>query len=509
VSVLAGVLLDVVAEAKNGPTQAEQDAITGARSLRDFIRIAWPIIEPGVEYVDGWHITAIAEHLEAVSAGEVRNLLINVPPRHMKSLATSVLWPAWEWIQRPSTKFIGASYGADLATRDTVRARRLMASPWFQQRWGGRWRFVTDQNTKTRYDNDHGGHRIATSVGGSVTGEGADIFLIDDPHKLEHAHQEIPRAAAVSWVREVVPSRLNDKKTGRIVCIMQRVHQADVSASLIDLGYTHLCLPCEYEPKHPFVWPDDPRTEPGELLWPAKEGPVEVATIKASLGAQQAAGQLQQRPAPAEGGLFKLARIQRYDTILDPSGRILAFELHHEQKATERVERGVCRIVQRMDLAVSEKTSADYTVLGTAAITPNRDVILLDVDRRQLAGPDQPGMVKAGYARWLPSQIGVESNQYQLSLVQALQREGLPVVERRSDRDKVSRALVAAIAMENRRVFLPMQASWLAVFEEEIRDFPNSAHDDQVDVLAGVTEDASAKLSSGWEDLMRAQIEGA
>lgn len=508
-SVLGDLLLDVLAEAKRGPTQVERDALMGAESLRDFIRLAWPIVEPGVDYQHGWHIDAICEHLELVSVGEVRYLLVNIPPRHGKSLITSVLWPAWEWIPRPSTKLIASSYGIDLATRDTVRARRLMASPWYQARWGGRWRFTSDQNTKTRYDNDQGGHRIAASVGGSVTGEGADIFVIDDPHKLEHAHQPNSLASGVSWVREVVPSRLNDKKTGRIVCIMQRVHEADVSGALIELGYEHLCLPVEYEPRHPFVWPGDPRTEEGELLWPEREGPEEVEKVKASLGAQQAAGQLQQRPAPAEGGLFKLARIQRYETLIGGDGKILGWVLHRDDREPERVERASCRVVQRMDLAVSEKTSADFTVIGTAAITPTREILILDVFRAQIPGPDQPAAVKAGYARWLPVRIGIESNQYQLSLVQTLQRDGLPVVEARSDRDKVSRALVAAVAMENRRVFLPMQAAWLPTLEAELRDFPNATHDDQVDVVSGLAEDAGATVSAAWEDFMRSQIEGA
>src|SRR5215467_3795292 len=145
-----------------------------ARSLREFVRQAWPIVEPSTPFVPGWHIDAIVEHLEAVTRGQIRNLLINVPPRHMKSLLVSVFWSAWEWIRWPERRWLFSSYAAQLSIRDSVKCRRLIESPWYQARWADRFALTSDQNTKGRFDNNRTGYRLTTCVGGAVTGEGGD-----------------------------------------------------------------------------------------------------------------------------------------------------------------------------------------------------------------------------------------------------------------------------------------------------------------------------------------------
>src|SRR5206468_1779471 len=137
------------------------------RHLRDFVRQAWAVVEPSTPFVPGWHIDAIIEHLEAATRGNIRNLLINVPPRHMKSLLVSVLWPAWEWVSFPQRRWLFSSYAASLSIRDSVKCRTLIESPWYQSFWGDCFSLAIDQNTKTRFDNDKSGYRIATSVGGA------------------------------------------------------------------------------------------------------------------------------------------------------------------------------------------------------------------------------------------------------------------------------------------------------------------------------------------------------
>jgi hypothetical protein len=150
------------------------------------------VVEPATPYVHGWHIDCMADHLQAVSDGELRYLIINVPPRHMKSLLISVLWPSWEWTQRPHRRWMFASYAESLSMRDTVKSRRLMKSPWYQERWGSVFAFTLDQDTKHRYDNDHAGYRIATSVGGS-TGEGdVTVEAGEDYHWVTHFWQRRP-----------------------------------------------------------------------------------------------------------------------------------------------------------------------------------------------------------------------------------------------------------------------------------------------------------------------------
>src|SRR5712671_3146535 len=272
----------------------ELDAEMASRSLREFVRQAWVIVEPSTPFVPGWHIDAIIEHLEAVTCGQIRNLLINVPPRHMKSLLVSVFWPAWEWIVHPERRWLFSSYAASLSIRDSVKFRRLIESPWYRRLWGDRFRLTTDQNTKTRFDNDRSGYRIATSVGGAATGEGGDRIVCDDPHNVQEAESDSIRNGTTEWFDVVMSTRVNDPRTAAKVVVMQRCHQQDLSGHLLEQGgWEHLCLPAEYEgpTRTTSIGFFDPRRNPGELLWPARFGPPEIEGLKISLGSYATAGQ--------------------------------------------------------------------------------------------------------------------------------------------------------------------------------------------------------------------------
>ncbi|HET6251097.1 MAG TPA: phage terminase large subunit [Tepidisphaeraceae bacterium] len=320
--------------------------------FREFVPLAWKISEPATQFIPGFHLDAICEHLQAVSAGQIRNLVINIPPRHMKSLAVCVFWPAWEWISHPHRRFLFAAYTMQLSERDSVKCRRLIESPWYQQHFGHCFSLCPDQNTKMRYENDHAGHRIATSVGGSATGEGGDRIVVDDPHNVVDRQSEARRIEALTWWDETMSTRLNDPKTGAKIIVMQRIHEKDLSGHVLEQGgYEHLFLPAEFEPgrrcvtwrarhtssrsdaaatcrvgvpAHHFAaspkaavgeyahpaqlltprW-SDPRTVDGELLWPARIGKEEIADFKIRLGPEGYAGQFQQRPSPAGGALFR------------------------------------------------------------------------------------------------------------------------------------------------------------------------------------------------------------
>src|SRR5271169_247635 len=163
------------------------------RSLTEFVRQAWHVLEPSTVFVPGNHIEAIVEHLEAVSYGQIRNLIINVPPRHMKSLQVSVFWPAWEWTRWPERRWLYSSYAASLSIRDSLKCRRLIESPWYQSRWGHVFSLTSDQNAKMRFDNNRSGYRLSTSVGGSVTGEGGDRIVCDEPHKVDEVISDAVR----------------------------------------------------------------------------------------------------------------------------------------------------------------------------------------------------------------------------------------------------------------------------------------------------------------------------
>ena len=285
------------------------------RYLRPFTEQAWPVLEPVTQFTSGWHIDAICDHLEAVArginnpnaTGAIRRLIINIPPRHMKSLTVSTMFPAWLWINTPSFRSIFASYGQDLAIRDSLKTRRLITSPWYQNNWSNRYTMTGDQNAKSRFENDKTGYRLATSVDGVATGEGGDGIFIDDPHNVKDTLSSVKLQTVTDWFDMVMQTRLNDPKTGFIVIIMQRSHEKDLTGHILskEMGYSHLCLPARYDSQHPQRWKHDPRTQEGELLWPAKYGEKEIARLEKSMGSYAAAGQLQQRPTPREGGIIK------------------------------------------------------------------------------------------------------------------------------------------------------------------------------------------------------------
>ena len=281
--------------------------------LAAFIELAWPTIEGGTPYSTNFHIEAICEHLEAVSAGELKRLIIAVPPRSMKSVSVAVMWPAWDWIDNPQRRLLFSSYAHTLSIRDSARCRRVIQSPWYQARWGDRFRITSDQNTKIRFDNDKTGYRLATSVGGALTGEGGDFVVVDDPLNSSDADSPTKRESMLTWWAESMSTRLNDPANGAFAIIQQRLHERDLIGDVIkkhglvqDGGeYTYLCLPARFEVDHPHRWFRDPRLEDGELLWPSHVPDKVLRTLENSMGPYSAAGQLQQRPSPRDGGTFK------------------------------------------------------------------------------------------------------------------------------------------------------------------------------------------------------------
>lgn len=449
------------------------------------MRQAWHVVEPGTSFVDGWHLQAICEHLEAVSRGQIRNLLINMPPRHMKSLAVAVFWPTWEWLQHPERRWLFASYALSLSVRDSLKCRRLIQSPWYQRNWGHLYRLTDDQNAKLRFENDKTGYRLSTSVDSAATGEGGDRIVVDDPHNVREAESEATRQATITWWDEAMSTRLNDQRTGAKVIVMQRVHAGDLSGHVLEQGgYEHLCLPAEYEPTNyvsAIGW-KDPRTEPDELLWPERVGPAEIASLKVQLGSYGYAGQMQQRPAPRAGGLFKRSWWGRFS--------LAAFDRNTASQ-----------VIQVWDTAFQEKTSADYSVCSTWAKTP-QGAYVLDVFRARLEFPELKRTARDLYARWQPSAVLVEDKASGQSLIQELRRPdatdpkrwpALPIIPVATDRDKVSRATAVTPYVEAGRVYLPDDASWVAGWVQEHADFPNAAHDDQVDT----TSMALARLFAG------------
>jgi hypothetical protein len=239
------------------------------RCLYEFVRQAWSVLEPETPFVDGPHVRAVCDHLQAVSEGRIQNLIVNIPPGHAKSLLTGVFWVAWCSIDHPESRWLFSSYREPLATRDSVKCRRLIESEWYQKNWGDRYQLRDDQNQKNRFENTRTGYRVVVPMCAG-TGERGDFVIVDDPHSVDRAESETERRAAIEWWNGAMSTRLNDLATGHKVVVMQRLHEADLTGDLLTKGgYELLCLPAEFEPERrcntSIGW-SDPR-QPRSVGW--------------------------------------------------------------------------------------------------------------------------------------------------------------------------------------------------------------------------------------------------
>jgi predicted phage terminase large subunit-like protein len=494
-----------------GLVKREQGRRDASASLYEFVKQSWHVVEPGIPFVESWHIEAICEHLEAVSAGEIHRLLINIPPRHSKSTIVSVMWPAWEWLTDPAQKFLCASYSGNLSTRDNLKTRRLLQSHWYQERWGHMFSFAGDQNAKQRFENDKTGYRIATSVGGTATGEGGSRLILDDPHGAQAAQSEVMRESDLEWFDMVWSTRLNNPKTDAMVTVMQRLHEQDISGHILNdiKGWEHICIPAEWDGKarRTKLGEYDPRTIKNELICPARFGTDEITTLKQLLGVYGTAGQLQQDPAPSEGGILKTN----------------FFELWPHDSGLPSFE----YILQSYDCAFTEKTTGDPTACTVWAVFTHqgqRHAMLIDAWDEHLSYPDlraravkdwtteYGGMTKdSPYSRARrPDRILVEAKASGQSLLQDLRLAKVPAVGYNpGNADKVSRAHQAAPTLELGLLWVPeskknpgQPVSWATAFLKQLGKFPVAEHDDYVDTF---TQAIIYLKNDGWFNLPQAR----
>ena len=489
----------------------EQDRRAASGSLYEFVRQAWPIVEPGIQFIASWHIEAICEHLEAISAGELRKLLINIPPRHSKSTIVSVMFPMWEWLAQPEQKYLCASYSGNLSIRDNLKARRLIQSPWYQERWGHMFTLAGDQNAKQRFENDKTGYRLATSVGGTATGEGGSRLILDDPHSAQEAQSDTMRETALEWFDVVWSTRLNDPKRDAMITIMQRLHERDISGHIIDDigGWEHLMIPAEWDGKRrkTTLGTYDPRTKVGELICPERFGPREITELKQLLGVYGTAGQLQQDPQPAQGGILKTKHIQ----------------LWPHDKGLPQFE----YVLQSYDCAFTEKSSGDPTACTVWAVFTHegqRQVMLIDAWDDHLSYPELREKAIKGWQTEYggptkhmpfvrarrPDRVLVEAKASGQSLLQDLRLARVPAIGYNpGNADKVSRAHQAAPTLELEVVWVPESGknhghpvSWASAFMKQLTKFPVAEHDDYVDTF---TQAIIYLKNDGWFELPRAK----
>jgi predicted phage terminase large subunit-like protein len=440
------------------------------RFLGEFVKRAWPSVEPD-PYVHGWHMDAMAEHLQATATGDITRLLINVPPGTSKSTLTSVFFPAWLWgpFGWPSARIIGASYEQKLATRDNRRNRILVESEWYRRLWPIE--MTSDQNEKTGFENRERGWRQSCAVK-SMTGKRGDFIIWDDPQSPEQAYSELERETAIRVFSETLPTRLNSPKKSVIIIIMQRLHEKDVSGHILasDLGYEHLMLPMEFEPDRACktgIGFSDPRKEQGELLFPARFPREVVNRDKKVLGSFATAGQLQQRPAPREGGMFKRSWFEVVNAA--PAGG---------------------RVVRAWDLAgtaLDGKNDPDWTV-GLRMIESGGLYYIDSVERDRLSPDGVERMIVntavqdgKDVAIRIPQDPAAGGKAWAGAIIRRL--AGYNARQERPVGSKEARATPVAAQAEAGNVKL-VKGAWNETFFDEVCTFPAASHDDQVDAMS-------------------------
>lgn len=427
------------------------------------------------------------EHLEAVANREIQQLLINMPPRHMKSTLVSVMFPVWRWIKHPEEQFLFASYSESLSLRDSRKCRNLIRSGWFQKNWGSRFSLMPDQNEKRRFENDKMGYRLATSVGGTNTGEGGSIVLYDDPNSMKEINSDLIREGANDWHDQTMSSRLNDPKTSCRVCVQQRGHQHDMTGHLLELGgWEQLVLPARYEgeSKTTSIGWSDPRTHSGELLWPERFGPKEMDELEHIMGAQTAAGQLQQRPSPSAGSIFERGWWNYWNPRGVQTGPVVVKNPGQEviQKTPVEIPLAFEQVVQSWDLAFKDLAHNDF-VAGHTWGRIGANVYLLARVKERLDFTKTLRAIRTMSEHFPCPEKLVEDKANGPAVIATLKNEIPGMIAVTPEGGKESRAQAVSPYVEAGNVYLPNPDlfPWVKEFVEEYAFFPRGAHDDDVD----------------------------
>ncbi|ANK82609.1 MAG: terminase [Rhizobiales bacterium NRL2] len=437
--------------------------------LNAFIQKCFTTLSPGTEFKANWHIRAITYELGQCLENDGGRLVITQPPRSLKSISTSVAFVAWALGHNPAMRFICVSYSNELSEELARQFRLVVDSDWYRRLFPA---MKLSRSTATEYVTTRGGGRLATSVGGTLTGRGADIIIIDDPMKASDAQSESARRKVNNWFAETLSTRLNDKRKGAIILVMQRLHEEDLAGYVLEAGnWRHLDLPAiAIEDEQIRIGPkpgDIHYRRKGDLLHPDREPRETIERMRGELGSLAFSAQYQQRPVPLEGNLVRRDWFRRYDT------------------APVRSEN--MTVVQSWDIAGAIGERADYSVC-TTWLVDGRRLHLVDVWRGRLEFPALRKRVIGHAMDHQANVVLVEKAGLGLSLVQDLQ-QGAPdsfpsLIGIAPEGDKVVRMVAQSQRLEAGDVFLPEKAPWLADFLHEVLAFPHGRNDDQVDSLS-------------------------
>lgn len=427
-------------------------------SLYEFVKGAWPEVDPN-KFEETPHIKTICDHLQLVKERKINRLIINIPPGFCKSLISCVFFPAWIWTTQPEHRFLTGSYAAELAIRDTRKARQLIESKWYKYFWAEKYKLSSDQNQKSLYFNNRNGYRVAFSTGGAITGHRADTIILDDPLNWKDRYSKSIRDGVNESITGGLFPRLNDQRTGVIIVIMQRLHAQDATGYLLDRGeWTHLCLPMEFDPKRrckTSIYKDVRKK--GQILWDRYSKKI-VSNLKVNLGSETYSAQYQQLPYQDEGQIIKRDWWQYY-----------------------REQPNFKLVLQSWDTAFKKDTQNDYSVCTTWGQT-DTGFYLLDRWKERVEFPELKRAVVALAAKYKPNQVLIEDHASGQSLIQELKRETvIPIKPIRVERDKITRTHAVAPLIEAGKVFVPDSSSWLIDYIDNLAGFPNMEHDDEVD----------------------------
>lgn len=479
-------------------TATHLQRITCERSLADYMREAWPVLNPGTRLVHSWHLDLVCEYLHACNLKQIRRLIINEPPKSTKSTIVSVLWPTWCWgpQNHPESRWMFASYSERVSTRDSINRRTVIESDWYRKNWGSRVKLLTSPKQKTIFENSMHGRMLATTMNGQGTGLGGGYLVIDDPHDTEGVVSEKERHRALHNFDHKFYTRLDDPKDGVIVVVMQRLHTKDLSGHLLDGSgasrWVHLSIPMEAPEPKTYLFPLSKREysrQQGELLNPEREGPAELAEHKERLGSFGYAAQFQQQPIPEGGAIFKRSYFKLWPPENDRDANLPIFK----------------RTVQSWDTAIKDKETDSYSVCTTWGET-DRGYFLVDVWRKHVEFPEMLHAMTELANRWNADAILVEDKASGQSAIQELRRTTLPVIQIRVDSDKIARARAAAPTAESGKIWILRDAEWARLYLDELCNFPKSEFSDQVDSTTQFINWVR-KSESGWVAFIEAENE--
>ena len=432
-----------------------------------FARKCFHTLAPGRPFVPNWHHKAIAHQLERIEGGETTRLIVNLPPRSGKSICVSVAYVAWLLGHDPTFRVTVVSYSKELAAELHRQFRRVLEADWYQRLFPDT---LLSNDTALEAVTTVGGGRYATSVEGGLTGRGADLIIIDDPHKAEEAQSERALAQVWEWYSGTLVSRLNDQRTGKIILVMQRLHPDDLAGRLLAKGgWTHLNLPAlaPYNQSIPLCNGGIKHWLCDEPLEAERCGREELERTKREIGSSKFNAQYLQQPVPKAGNFIQLQWFRRYD------------------KAP--VKQAGDRIVQSWDPASGIDDHHDYSVCITCLVRKD-DYYLLDVFRARLNFPDLRRMVRRHAQNFAADVILIEKNGIGMALLQEFANNGPGGMVRPigilPKGDKTDRLAAQSAKIEAGHVYLPADATWLADFEAEVLGFPYARHDDQIDSLS-------------------------